>query len=113
MKTRSITSLPIPVKRALHTLGSDLRDARRRRRLPMALLAERALLSRTTLAKIERGDPGVSVGAYATVLFVLGMADRFADVADSRHDSIGRALDDERLPQRVRVPKARKPKAAE
>jgi transcriptional regulator with XRE-family HTH domain len=113
MKTRSITSLPIPVKRALHTLGSDLRDARRRRRLPMALLAERALLSRTTLTKIERGDPGVSVGAYATVLFVLGMADRFADVADPRHDSVGRALDQERLPQRVRVPRARKPKAAE
>jgi transcriptional regulator with XRE-family HTH domain len=110
MKTRSVTSLPIPVKRALHTLGSDLRDARRRRRLPMALLAERALLSRTTLAKIERGDPGVSVGAYATVLFVLGMADRFADMADSRHDNVGRALDEERLPQRVRVPKAMKPK---
>jgi transcriptional regulator with XRE-family HTH domain len=113
MKTRTITSLPIPVKRALHTLGSDLRDARRRRRLPMALLAERALLSRTTLTKIERGDPGVSVGAYATVLFVLGMADRFADVADPRHDSVGRALDQERLPQRVRVPRTKKPKAAE
>jgi transcriptional regulator with XRE-family HTH domain len=113
MKTRSVTSLPIPVKRALHTLGSDIRDARRRRRLPMALLAERAFLSRTTLTKIERGEPGVSAGAYATVLFVLGMVDRLADLADARHDSVGRALDEERLPERVRVPKARKPKAAE
>ncbi len=113
MKTRSVTSLPIPVKRALHTLGSDIRDAPRRRRLPMALLAERAFLSRTTLTKIERGEPGVSAGAYATVLFVLGMVDRLADLVDARHDSVGRALDEERLPERVRVPKARKPKAAE
>jgi transcriptional regulator with XRE-family HTH domain len=113
MKSRSATSLAIPVKRALHTLGSDIRDARRRRRLPMALLAKRALLSRTTLTKIERGDPGVSVGAYATVLFVLGMVDRFANLADPRHDSLGRALDEERLPQRVRIPRAGKPKAAE
>jgi transcriptional regulator with XRE-family HTH domain len=113
MKTRSATSLAIPVKRALHSLGSNLRDARRRRRIPMALLAERALLSRTTLTKIERGDPGVSVGAYATVLFVLGMSDRLADLADPRHDSLGRALEEERLPQRVRIPRARRPKAAE
>jgi len=113
MKTRAVTSLAIPVKRALYTLGSDIRDARRRRRLPMALLAERAFLSRTTLTKIERGDPGVSVGAYATVLFVLGMVDRLADLADARHDSVGRALDEERLPQRVRIPRPRKPKAAE
>ncbi len=113
VKTRSLTSLPIPVKRALQTLGSDIRDARRRRRLPMALLAKRALLSRTTLTKIEKGDPGVSVGAYATVLFVLGMADRFAELADPRHDNVGRALDEERLPQRVRIPRAGKPKAAQ
>jgi transcriptional regulator with XRE-family HTH domain len=113
MKTQSVTSLAIPVKRALHILGSDIRDARRRRRLPMALLAERAFLSRTTLTKIEKGDPGVSVGAYATVLFVLGMVDRLADLADPRHDGVGRALDEERLPQRVRIPRPRKPKAAE
>ncbi len=105
--------MAIPVKRALHALGSDVRDARRRRRIPMALLAERAQLSRTTLTKIERGDPGVSLGAYATVLFVLGMVDRLADLADPRHDSVGRALDEERLPKRVRVPRPGKPKAAE
>ncbi len=35
----------------------------------MALLAERTFLSRTTLTKIERGEPGVSAGAYASVLF--------------------------------------------
>jgi transcriptional regulator with XRE-family HTH domain len=111
MKTRSAMSLPIPVKRALHKLGCDIRDARRRRRIPMALLAERALLSRTTLTKVEKGDPGASLGTYATVLFVLGMTDRLANLADPRHDSVGLALEEERLPQRIRIPRARKPKA--
>jgi hypothetical protein len=39
---------PIPVKRALTKLGQDLRDARKRRRIPMELAAERAF-SRVTL----------------------------------------------------------------
>jgi len=113
MKARLKLSLTIPVKRALHKLGGDIRDARRRRRIPMALLAERARLSRTTLTRVEKGDPGASVGAYATVLFVLGMTDRLADLADPRHDSVGLALEEERLPQRIRIPRVRKPKAAE
>jgi len=113
MKTRSAMSLTIPVKRALHKLGGDIRNARRRRRIPTALLAERARLSRTTLTKVEKGDPGASMGAYATVLFVLGMTDRLANLADPRHDNVGLALEEERLPQRIRIPRARKPKAAE
>jgi DNA-binding XRE family transcriptional regulator len=113
MKTRSSVSLAIPVKRALHKLGGDMRDARRRRRIPMALLAERARVSRTTLTKVEKGDPGTSMGVYVTVLFVLGMTDRLADVADPRHDSVGLALEEERLPLRIRIPKAKAPKAAE
>ena len=47
---------PIAVKRALRKLGNDLRDARRRRRIPMALMAERVGVTRTTLAKAENGD---------------------------------------------------------
>ena len=93
---------PIPVRRALRKVGQDIRDARRRRRIPVAIMAERASISRMTLHKIERGDPGVAMGLYATVLFVLGMAERLADLADPRDDAVGRALDDERLPQRIR-----------
>ena len=63
--------LPIPVKRALRKLGGDIRDARRRRRIPTQVMAERAGISRTTLLKVERGVPGVSFGTLATVLFVL------------------------------------------
>ncbi len=95
--------LPIPVVRALRKLGRDIRDARRRRRIPIAILAERASISRVTLGKVERGDPGVSIGLHAGVLFVLGMEERLADIADPRHDTLGLALEEERLPERVRL----------
>ena len=62
-----------------------------------------------TLNKVEKGTPGVSAGTYATVLFTLGMADRLADVADPRHDSVGLALEEERLPQRIRLPRRQNP----
>ncbi len=106
-KTRLPAKAPIPVTRALRKLGHDIRDARRRRRVPAAILAERASISRTTLHKVEQGDAGVSLGAYATVLFVLGMIDRLADLADARHDAIGLELEEERLPERIRL--ARQP----
>jgi len=95
-------TLPMPVKRALSKLGQDVRDARKRRRIPVALMAERASVTRKTLYRVERGEPGVSLGAYATVLFCLGMIDRLADIANVRHDAIGLELEDEQLPQRIR-----------
>jgi len=100
---------PIPVGRALRKVGQDIRDARRRRRIPVAILAERASISRMTLHKVEKGEPGVSVGAYATVLFVLGMVERLADLADARNDAVGLALEEERLPQRIRRSRGERP----
>ncbi|NLV30676.1 MAG: helix-turn-helix domain-containing protein [Acidobacteria bacterium] len=106
---RSFSGAPIPVRRALRKLGHDVRDARRRRRIPVAVMAERASISRTTLNKVEKGDPGVSLGTWATVLFALGMVDRLADVADPRHDAVGRELEEERLPLRIRPSRRRNP----
>lgn len=96
-------SHPIPVVRALRKLGRDIRDARRRRRVPSALLAERAGIGRMTLFRIEKGDPSVFVGGYAGVLFSLGMIDRLADIADARFDSAGLEIDEEHLPQRIHL----------
>ena len=95
--------IPIPVKRALRKLGTDIRDARRRRRIPTQVMAERAGVSRTTLLKVEKGEPGVSFATLATVLFVLGMLDRLSELADVRYDQVGLDLADEWLPQRVRL----------
>src|SRR5689334_1427272 len=100
-----MSALPISVQRALRKLGSDIRDARRRRRIPTAIMAERAGISRTTLYNLEKGEAGVSLGSYATVLFVLGLTDGLAALADVRHDQTGLELDEERLPRRIRLPR--------
>jgi hypothetical protein len=75
----------------------------------VAIAAARASISRTTLVKIEKGDPGVGIGLYATVLFVVGLIDRLAELADPKHDTVGLQLEEEHLPQRIRG--ARAPRA--
>lgn len=105
MGRKADLNFPLPVKRSLLKLGHDLCDARRRRRIPTALMAARVGISRSTLLKAERGDPTVSMGVYATILFVLGLSERIAALADSRQDEVGLALEEERLPQRIRLKK--------
>lgn len=106
MKTsRTSAVLPVPVRRALRKLGGDIRDARLRRRIPVAIAAERASIGRSTLNRVETGDPNVALGIYATVLFVLGLVDRIAEVADARNDATGLQLQAEQLPKRIRTPK--------
>ena len=100
------SNTPHPVRRALKKLGNDLRDARKRRRIPMQLAAERASISRTTLTKIENGDEGVSVGAYAKVLFSMGMIQKLAELAELKFDEVGLGLEAESLPQRIRIPRS-------
>ncbi len=105
-----IKNTPLPVKRALKKLGQDLCNCRKKRRIPMQIAAERAAISRATLSKIEKGDEGVSLGAYAKVLFVLGMVGRLAELADSASDELGLQLDEENLPKRIRIPQKEKRK---
>ena len=97
-------ALPIPVQKAMRKLGQDISDARRRRRIPLKLLAERADISPRTLVKIEKGDASVGMASYAGVIFALGMIERLSDLVDARHDLTGRALEEEHLPKRVRIP---------
>jgi DNA-binding XRE family transcriptional regulator len=102
---RTAPPLPLPVRKALAKLGADIRAARLRRRIPTTLMAQRAFITRTTLGKVEKGDPGVSLGIYATVLFILGMSSRLEDLVDSRNDALGLQLEEERLPKRVGSPR--------
>lgn len=111
------TKMPTPhhptagVRRALRKLGADLHDARKRRRLPMSVLADRAFTSRTTLQRIEEGDPGVGIGIYAAVLQALGLLDELAAVADVSRDSVGQSLATADLPTRARLRRPAKPDA--
>ena len=94
---------PAAVQRALRKLGADIQDARRRRRLPMAIVAERAFTSRATLQRVEAGDHTVGMGIYAAVLLALGLLDGLGDVADISRDSVGQALASAELPKRVHL----------
>ncbi len=77
--------LPLPAQKAMRKLGQEIRDARLRRRITTEILAERAGISRITLAKVEKGDENVLMSSYASVLFSLGMIDRLQDIADASH----------------------------
>jgi transcriptional regulator with XRE-family HTH domain len=100
---RRSTLLPLQVRRTLRQLGADLRDARKRRRLSTAVVAERAQISLPTLRRVERGDASVALGTYATVLWVFGLSDRLAGLAAPATDAVGLSLEEERLPERIRM----------
>ena len=89
------------MQRALRTLGIDIREVRKRGELFMDTVADRAFTSRKTLQRIEKGDYGVSVGIYASVLNALGLLDRLTPLADPANDGIGMGLANANLPQRV------------
>ena len=99
---------PAAVRSALRKLGADIRDARKRRRLPMAVVAERAFTSRSTLQKIEEGDTGVGIGIYASVMQALGLLDGLRDLADIANDPVGQALASANLPKHVHLKRQRK-----
>ncbi|MBN4056425.1 helix-turn-helix domain-containing protein [Rhodothermus sp. AH-315-K08] len=82
-------------------LGADIRDARKRRRIKTAVMADRLQVSRPTLRRLEKGDPTVGMGAYATALYVLGLTERLADLADIANDPVGQHLASNDLPLRI------------
>ena len=94
---------PAAVRRALRKLGADIHDARRRRRLPMAVVASRAFTSRSTLQKVEAGNTSVSIGIYAGVLQALGLLDGLGQIADIGNDPVGQALARAELPKHVHL----------
>ena len=97
--------LPLPARSAVIKLGQDINNARRRRRITKALMAERAGIAINTLTRIERGNPNASMAAWTSVLFVLGFTENLRNLADPSQDLIGLMLDEERLPKRIRYSK--------
>jgi transcriptional regulator with XRE-family HTH domain len=112
MKAGYVDILPLPSRRAVTDLGRNLRIARLRRRLTVASMAERCGISVATYGRMEKGDPNVAIGAWATALFVLGDASTLGQILAPPLDEVGMALTESQLPKRIRGPR-RKPDLAE
>lgn len=80
----------------LQQLGERLRLARRRRRLSAKQVSERSGMAPMTLRSLERGGPGVTMGAYLSVMQVLGV-EKDLDLL-AKADPVGRELQDARMP---------------
>ena len=93
--------------RQLEALGERMRLARLRRRYSTSMVASRAGITRSTLYRVEAGDPGVSIGTYASILRVLGLHGDLDAVA--KDDALGRKLQDMELPVRRVAPRKKRP----
>jgi len=82
----ALASLPPQALAALQTLGEYLALARLRRKESQRQWASRLGVSVPTLIRLEKGDPTVSMGVYATALWLLGLSDGIAELADPSKD---------------------------
>jgi transcriptional regulator with XRE-family HTH domain len=64
--------MPPAAAQALRALGENLAIARVRRHESQRAWAKRLGVSVPTLIRLERGDPGVGAGIYATALWLMG-----------------------------------------
>ncbi len=98
----------VSARRALEALGANIKTARLKRRISVKGFAERIGVSESTVARLEKGDDGVSIGTLAMACLVLGEIDRISDFLDAGTDDTGLLLDRESLPKRIdrkRTPK--------
>ncbi len=105
---RKTTPLSPTLEDILKTLGENIKLARLRRKITTTLLAERAGMGRVTLRKIENGDGRSTLGAYAQVLFCLGLEKDLLLIG--KEDPLGRRLQDAALTHtKKRVAKRKQP----
>jgi transcriptional regulator with XRE-family HTH domain len=89
----ALSKLPPQTQRALETLGSHLAVARVRRKESLATRAKRVGVSIPTLMRMESGDPAVSIGIYATALWLIGRDGELARMASPEFDKGALELD--------------------
>lgn len=85
-RSKALESMPPAVLAQLRTLGENLTIARKRRLEPRKAWAQRIGVTEPTLARMERGDPSVAFGTYATALWLMGRSQAIAELAAPEHD---------------------------
>jgi transcriptional regulator with XRE-family HTH domain len=109
-KTAQATEiLPAAVARALKDLGENLALARQRRNESQRAWASRLSVSVPTLIRMEKGDPSVGMGVYATALWLMGRHAALPEVAAPAQDLNALEQDIEAVRQRSKR-LSRKPK---
>lgn len=93
-------SLPPVATSALRQLGENLAIARKRRKESQRSWAQRIGVSLPTLIRMEQGEPTVSMGVYASALWLMGRVQALSEVAAPAND-LGA------LEQDIRVAKSR------
>ena len=73
-------------------VGEQIKLARLRRNLSRAQVAERAMCSELTEARVEKGSPTVAIGTYLRILYALQLEDDILLIA--KDDPLGQQLQD-------------------
>ncbi len=100
--TLSARALPPRCRSILEDAGRGISIARRRRRIPLRDMAARMSVSLSTVQRLERGDPSVSLGIFLSALWALQLHEHMAGLLDPGADSVGTALSVDRLPGKIR-----------
>jgi len=99
-QNRTIAALPQDVANLLARLGENLKIARLRRNMTQQELAAAMFTTRQTVARLEAGDAGVSLGMFFTAAFCLRRLDELRGMLSPETDIEGITLERRRLLRR-------------
>lgn len=95
------------IDRAIKKLGNDISHARRARGISLDDFASNIGVSRRTLIRLEKGDPGVGLGALTVALHAIGRLDAITNIADPMNDDITFMQMKEHVPKKIAKPRAK------
>lgn len=97
-----INKYTFEVTDALLELGKAIADARKSRSITQQDLADRSGIGRSTIIKIEKGSPDVSMGNYMLALWGMNVHPHFKDGLESQINEDTLTYLKTSLPKRVR-----------
>lgn len=104
-KKPSNSSLTADAEILLKEVGKLIAIARKKRKMTLLELAHRAAVDRRTLAQLEAGSPGVSIGTFFQVLSLLKLSRGIEELLNPENDIEAAALQVRKIRQRKRASK--------